>query len=888
MADLHLKALTGKVMRPLHASKRESRIDNADTYFSIEEIEECIDDILEGYRVLLILRGLPGSGKSHLAKSILKACYKNPNYGHHIHSADNFFMNRGKYKYDARQIGQAHQWNQKNVDYRMQEGYSPLIVDNTNTEMWEMKNYVAMAVRNGYKIRVLEVNTRWCFSCKDLTSKNQHNVPKRTIENMLARYEMGITAEQLLVHYQCPLTHQEQPLLRRVPPLFTLTVGSAHDAINPDLSLPRSKKKSKYEIRSLNDKSGTQENGMNGLVNGVSNLNLSESPKTHNYFGCWDTSVDNNVVKEWRIVETPTRQEGFAPIAPVKKPETAEIGTNTEILDFHLEKDVKVLYGRNREITETRKEIAVNRPGMLDKGCWTVEDVRPDRNEDLKKLIDIFQKVPAEYIRQMYDDCRGNFDMTFEIFLEDNKDYSHLIYERTNDQQMPEENSVVIGKNASVESLNEASVATEYSGPSPSTGAIKKRLPTTPKVQESTTPESSSEDECWTSPSGSVSDLDSQTPATPFENQNIELNLGDLLVQQLVGEFGDPALNFPIGFQPVVQLPKTLARQLYAFYVESVYQQMDNQKCILDVLVKEDETFARKLQEEENNGSTVSKPPPEGLQEIMNEQAALRLHKRQMPALKTPNDLATQLTKKKLFETFPQVEQDVILQLYHANKLNYKQTVDDLIASVGQAGVGSTGGNIREPPISESTMQELEEAHIDCEPSAKEDKTKSATEYREEAEYHLKKRNELYQKAREHHGKGQTEVAQFYSVLAQQQTKYYDTANNKAATVFLDENSKQLQNMNTLDLHYLFVKEAVSALDVFIDGKIEHLNATAGKQTQDLLIITGRGNRSANGVSKIRPAVIRRLEARNIRFHKMNPGLLKIKIRRDTPVTNDL
>ncbi|XP_044762086.1 uncharacterized protein LOC123319279 [Coccinella septempunctata] len=707
MADLHLKALTGNVMRPLHASKRESSIDNADTYFSIEE---CIDDILEGYRVLVIMRGLPGSGKSHLAKSILKACYTNPNYEHHIHSADNFFMNRGKYKYDARQISQAHQWNQRNVDHRMQEGYSPLIVDNTNTEMWDMVNYVGMAVRNGYKIRVLEMNTRWCFSCRDLTSRNQHNVPKRTIENMLARYEMGITAKKLLVNYQCPLTHQEQPLLRRVPALFTLTVGndagSAHDAINPDLSLPRSKKKSKYEIWSLNDNCGTQENGMNGLMNGVSNLNLSESPNTYNYFG-WDTSLDNHVVEDWRIVETPTN-------------------------------------------------------------------------------------VPAEYIREMYDDCRGDFDMTFEIFLEDNKDYSHLTYERTNDQQMPEENSVVIGKNASVESLNE--------------------------VGESPTPESSSEDECWTPPSGSVTDLDSQNPMTPFENHNIELNLGDLLVQQLVGEFGDPALNFPIGFLPVVQLPKTLARQLYAFYVESVYQQMDTQKCILDVLVKEDETFARKLQEEENNGSTVSKPPPEGLQEIMNEQAALRLHKRQMPALKTPKDLSTELT-------------------------------------------------IIDIP---------------------EDKTKSATEYREEAEYHRRKRNELNEKAREHHGKGQTEIAQFYSVLSPEQTKYYDTANNKAATVFLDENSKQLQNMNTLDLHYLFVKEAVSALDVFIDGKIEHLNATAGKQTQHLLIITGRGNRSANGVSKIRPAVIKRLEARKIRYYKMNPGLLKIKIKRNTPVTNDL
>lgn len=154
---------------------------------------------------------------------------------------------------------------------------------------------------------------------------------------------------------------------------------------------------------------------------------------------------------------------------------------------------------------------------------------------------------------------------------------------------------------------------------------------------------------------------------------------------------------------------------------------------------------------------------------------------------------------------------------------------------------------------------------IDLLLKVEEDEEKSPQDYREEADYYLKKRNELYQKAQEYYSRGQMEVAQFYSQLAQQQTKYYDMANNKAATVFLETNSKHLQDSNTLDLHYLFVKEAVAALDVFIDNQISMLNSSKNKFSRDLLIITGRGKRSANGVSRIRPAVIRRLEARKIK-----------------------
>lgn len=129
----------------------------------------------------------------------------------------------------------------------------------------------------------------------------------------------------------------------------------------------------------------------------------------------------------------------------------------------------------------------------------------------------------------------------------------------------------------------------------------------------------------------------------------------------------------------------------------------------------------------------------------------------------------------------------------------------------------------------------------------------------------MNKRTDLYQKAQGYHQRGMNEVAQFYSMLASQQTQYYETANNLAATTFLDEHSNRLKDFNTLDLHFLYVKEAVPALDVFLDRNINLLRLSKTKGSECLQIITGRGNRSENNIPKIRPAIQARLHARKIR-----------------------
>ena len=68
----------------------------------------------------------------------------------------------------------------------------------------------------------------------------------------------------------------------------------------------------------------------------------------------------------------------------------------------------------------------------------------------------------------------------------------------------------------------------------------------------------------------------------------------------------------------------------------------------------------------------------------------------------------------------------------------------------------------------------------------------------------------------------------------------------------------------TIDLHYLFVKEAIVVLDVFIDAHIIDLKQKPD-QRRKVYVITGYGKHSKDGLAKLKPAVMGRLVARKIR-----------------------
>ncbi|NXT45854.1 N4BP2 protein, partial [Pluvianellus socialis] len=143
--------------------------------------------------VLVLLRGVPGSGKSYLARILLE-----DNPGGIILSTDDYFYKDGQYHYDPDCLEEAHDWNRKRAKEAFEKRISPIIIDNTNIQAWEMKPYVTLAQQFKYKVMFREPDTWWKFKPKELERRNIHGVSKEKIKRMLERYERCLTVSSIL------------------------------------------------------------------------------------------------------------------------------------------------------------------------------------------------------------------------------------------------------------------------------------------------------------------------------------------------------------------------------------------------------------------------------------------------------------------------------------------------------------------------------------------------------------------------------------------------------------------------------------------------------------------------------------------------------------------
>ncbi|XP_029918305.1 NEDD4-binding protein 2 isoform X2 [Myripristis murdjan] len=147
---------------------------------------------LEG-RVLVLLRGAPGSGKSTMARAILE---HNP--GAVVLSTDDYFTRNGEYQFDLSALGEAHEWNQKRAKEAFESGANPIIIDNTNMQGWEMRPYVNQALKHKYKVLFREPDTWWKNKPRELGRRSKHNVPVEKIRRMLDGYERFVSIQSIM------------------------------------------------------------------------------------------------------------------------------------------------------------------------------------------------------------------------------------------------------------------------------------------------------------------------------------------------------------------------------------------------------------------------------------------------------------------------------------------------------------------------------------------------------------------------------------------------------------------------------------------------------------------------------------------------------------------
>ena len=129
---------------------------------------------VSGKSHLYLIRGLPGSGKSTYAKTLL-SLYENIV---HIES-DMFFERTGQYLFDMEKLYAAHNWCINTAQILLNKGVK-IVVANTFTTYNEMKDYVSYAKLNGHGVTLITMNKEY---------GSVHNVPEETMQKMRARFE---------------------------------------------------------------------------------------------------------------------------------------------------------------------------------------------------------------------------------------------------------------------------------------------------------------------------------------------------------------------------------------------------------------------------------------------------------------------------------------------------------------------------------------------------------------------------------------------------------------------------------------------------------------------------------------------------------------------------
>ncbi|WP_208727458.1 AAA family ATPase [Leptospira bourretii] len=132
----------------------------------------------ETAKTLLALRGIPGSGKSSLAKAI---SFTN---GAPIFSIDSYFEDEaGEYHFDYQKNHLAYKECETKTKQALEREIPFVIVDNTFTLDWELSPYIHLAKEFGYKLYVVTVENRH-------DGKNVHQIPEEQIEKMKAKYQV--------------------------------------------------------------------------------------------------------------------------------------------------------------------------------------------------------------------------------------------------------------------------------------------------------------------------------------------------------------------------------------------------------------------------------------------------------------------------------------------------------------------------------------------------------------------------------------------------------------------------------------------------------------------------------------------------------------------------
>lgn len=154
-------------------------------------------------KTVIIMRGLPGSGKSQFAKAIAGWQLSSQSV---VCSADHYFEKevyglpsegtRIDYQFNPAKLPEAHSACLTNFICALNRGVPVVILDNTNTHKWEYLNYEGIALLKGYDVKIVEFQAKTIHEVRLCIRRNRHGVPPAVIASMAVEFESDDRAIQ--------------------------------------------------------------------------------------------------------------------------------------------------------------------------------------------------------------------------------------------------------------------------------------------------------------------------------------------------------------------------------------------------------------------------------------------------------------------------------------------------------------------------------------------------------------------------------------------------------------------------------------------------------------------------------------------------------------------
>lgn len=130
---------------------------------------------------LILLRGLPGAGKSSLADVLSE------NGQYPVFAIDDYFTNKitGEYQFNFAENYLAYQQCETLCKQALAQGITKVFIDNTFTLDWELAPYFKLAAQFDYTLYVITVE-------KYHNQQNIHGVSQEQLEKMAEKYKVKL------------------------------------------------------------------------------------------------------------------------------------------------------------------------------------------------------------------------------------------------------------------------------------------------------------------------------------------------------------------------------------------------------------------------------------------------------------------------------------------------------------------------------------------------------------------------------------------------------------------------------------------------------------------------------------------------------------------------